>query len=298
MKKSLFLGLFILPLLSIFFNCDKVEALSFTVNNEEVEVTEKNLIYYLYSEFPEYFSYDYFYLFYTGSSSVPYTFYSCTLNSPVYSLGSWYIGSNASSNNINTCNVINMYGESTSFGLSVASNSLNITYTSRKQVSNYSGDKPLVSNEKFTSSTTYTVLSKQDLIDYFGTKYSINFYVDNELFKTYQVSSNSSFDISQVSYNPPENYSFSGWNIEGLDLSNITSDLSIYGTTSYVRPDMNYSEDIDSIIHELSVSIIGKNVPVEFDYVYTVMDFIILLVLVLCVIAPFVILIRLLSGRW
>ena len=140
-------------------------------------------------------------------------------------------------------------------------------------------------------------LTKEDLAK--GGKkiiYKITYYLDNEVYKEIEVAKGSSHEL--ISYNPPENYSFSGWNTEGLDLSNITSDLNIYGTTSYVRPSMNYSEKIDSFIHNLSVSILGKNIPVEFDYLYTIMDFIILLIIVLCVVSPFIIVMKLLDGRW
>ena len=41
MKKYLFL---VLSILSIFFITDRVEALSFTVNGKEVEVTEENFV--------------------------------------------------------------------------------------------------------------------------------------------------------------------------------------------------------------------------------------------------------------
>ena len=98
-------------------------------------------------------------------------------------------------------------------------------------------------------------------------------------------------------YIPPKNYNFSGWSYDSnIDLTNIQGNVNIFGTSVYVRPEMTYNENPDSIIHTLSYSILGDDVPVEFDFVYTIMDFLIMLILVFCAIIPFIITYKLLGG--
>lgn len=285
MKKYLFL---VLSILSIFFITDRVDALSFTLNGLELEVTEENYLFYTYYSKPELFDeYNYFFVGYSSWNNVYEVFFSNY---------KWFYNGFGYKYSFGTVVPYYVLRYNTSFS--------SYTVSSSSSYKNYNGadlSTLLYSNYDINDSSNTVVFSsnitKQDLVDYFGAIYNLNFYVDNELYKTYEVYSNSSFDISQVDYIPSKNYKFNGWDLDGIDLSCIRSDINIYGTTSYVRPNMNYSENIDSVIHELSVSIIGKNVPVEFDYVYTVMDYIILIVLVLCVISPFVIIIKLLSGR-
>lgn len=288
MKKYLFL---ILSVLSIFFISDRVEALSFTLNGEETTVTKENFIYYVYQNYTSYFdNYKYF----VASNDLDYNkaynvyFFNCPYLKDAGFPEKYYhpVG----------CQVYRIYTKSLDTEFVVKDNGtykyLNMGGLEYLLYSNYN-----ILSAKDNSVLFSSNLTKEDLAK--GGKktiYKITYYLNNEVFKEIEVEKGSSHEL--ISYNPPENYSFSGWNTEGLDLSNITSDLNIYGTTSYIRPNMNYSENIDSVIHELSVSILGKNIPVEFDYLYTIMDFIILLVLVLCVISPFIIVMKLLSGRW
>lgn len=289
MKKYLFL---ILSVLSIFFISDRVEALSFTLNGEETTVTKENFIYYVYQNYTSYFdNYKYFVASNDLDNNKAYNvfFSNCSyLKNPTDFPETYYHPTG--------CQVYRIYTKSLDTEFTVKDNG---TYKYLKMggiqyllYSNYD-----ILSTKDNSVLFSSNLTKEDLAK--GGKktiYKITYYLNNEVFKEIEVEKGSSHEL--ISYNPPENYSFSGWNTEGLDLSNITSDLNIYGTTSYIRPNMNYSENIDSVIHELSVSILGKNIPVEFDYLYTIMDFIILLVLVLCVISPFIIVMKLLSGRW
>lgn len=289
MKKYLFL---MLSVLSIFFINDRVDALSFNLNGQETTVTKENFIYYVYQNYSSYFDgYKYFVASNDLDNNKTYNvfFSNCTyLKNPTDFPETYY--------NPTGCQVYRIYTKS-----------LNTEFT----VQDYGKYKYLkMGGIQYLLYSNYDILSTQDNSVLFSanltkedlskggkkTIYKITYYLNNEVYKEIEVEKGGSHEL--ISYNPPENYSFSGWNTEGLDLSNITSDLNIYGTTSYVRPSMNYSEKIDSVIHELSVSILGKNIPVEFDYLYTIMDFIILLIIVLCVVSPFIIVMRLLDGRW
>lgn len=127
--------------------------------------------------------------------------------------------------------------------------------------------------------------------------YTITYYLNNQVYNTISVMEGTNYTLA--SYIPPRNYNFSGWSYDNnIDLTNIQSNVDIFGTTTYVRPSMNYSENINSIIHDISYQILGNSVPVEFDFLYTIMDFIILIIIICCVIAPFLILIKLLGGRF
>lgn len=286
MKKYLFL---MLSVLSIFFISDRVDALSFTLNGEETTVTKENFIYYVYQNYSSYFD-DYKY-FVASNYNKAYNvyFFNCPYLKNPTDFPEYYY-------NPTGCQVYRIYTKSLDTEFSVKDNGI------YKYLTMGGLEYLLYSNYDILSTQDNSVLfsanlTKEDLAK--GGKktiYKITYYLNNEVYKEIEVEKGSSHEL--ISYNPPENYSFSGWNTEGLDLSNINSDLNIYGTTFYVRPSMNYSENIDSFIHELSVSILGKNIPVEFDYLYTIMDFIILLIIVLCVVSPFIIVMRLLDGRW
>lgn len=286
--------LIFMGVLSLFFFTDNVNALSFTATNGQeytVDSEEKLLdyCYFTYIKDTNYANYnfllgktstgDYKFIIYTSSSSV--THYnnaqilvypsSSKVSYPYYQFTSSYsFSSNSTASNTAVKTIIYSVNDI------------------------YSGWSPPFDTTSFVANT-----SVADIESRYGAipKYTITYYVNNEVYQTVEVEEGSSHEL--IEYTPDKNYQFSGWSYdETLDLSNVNSDINIYGTTTYSRPDMNYSEDINSIIHELSVSIIGKNVPVEFDYVYTIMDFIILIMLVLCVLAPFVLVIKLLSGRW
>lgn len=288
MKKYLFL---ILSILSIFFITDRVDALSFTASNGKeytVDSKEKLLDYCYYTYFKGK-NYKYLGLVKTDNSTYP---YKCFVNNNykfyVYIKGSTFT----------------LYNISPSFTYTYYQFKYDFSYLS-SGLTVQDGKEILYINTNVYTDDTYNDIyfnsnfTIEEIESRYGviSTYKITYYLNNEIYKELEVEDGTSYELED--YIPPKNYSFSGWSYdENLDLSNITSNINIYGTTSYVRPDMNYSENIDSIIHELSVSIIGKNVPVEFDYVYTIMDFIILIVLVLCVIAPFVIIIKLLNGRW
>lgn len=125
--------------------------------------------------------------------------------------------------------------------------------------------------------------------------YIITYYINNEVYRTESVYEGNSYTL--LNYTPLKNYNFSGWTYdENYNFNSVNENMSIYGTSVFVRPTMHYSEEIDSTIHSLSVSILGREIPVEFDFLYTIMDFIILILLVICVIAPFIIVFKLLGG--
>lgn len=125
--------------------------------------------------------------------------------------------------------------------------------------------------------------------------YTISYYLNSELYNSVSVIEGTNYSL--VDYVPPKNYQFSGWTYDSnIDLSNIQSNVNIFGTSVYVRPQMTYNEESNSIIHNLSYEILGNDVPVEFDYVYTLVDYLILLILVFCAIVPFLIVFKLLGG--
>ena len=280
MKKYL---LILMGVLTFFFFSDSTYALTLT---DGTEVDEDNFIYYIYSQYPSYFdTYSYFSLYHfdeVGTYRI--LFSNSQLDYFSYSSNAYLNGSTFSIK----FNSDFSYNSQTTWNNSTLSG-MDIKYL---KFSNFDIKYRDLGSTAFSSNIT-----KQDLIDYFKVKqkYKITYYLNNEIYKEIEVEEGSSHDL--LEYTPSKNYKFSGWTVENdLDLTNINSDINIYGTTTYVRPDMNYSENIDSRIHELSVSIIGKNVPVEFDFVYTIMDFLILLVIVFCIVAPFILVIKLLGG--
>lgn len=279
MKKYLLLSL---SILSIFFINNRVEALSF---ENGTEVDENNFIYYIYSKYPDYFdTYNYFSFYHFTDDTYRILFSNSKLDYFSTSTNAYLNGSTFSIkfNSDFSFNKQNNWSNSSLSGMDIK----------QLKFANFDVMYRDLGTVAFTTNIT-----KQNLTDYFKVKkkYKITYYLNDEVYKEIEVEEGSSHDL--LEYTPSKNYKFSGWTVENdLDLTNINSDINIYGTTTYVRPDMNYSEDIDSRVHELSVSIIGKNVPVEFDFVYTIMDFLILLIIVFCIIAPFILVIKLLGG--
>lgn len=124
--------------------------------------------------------------------------------------------------------------------------------------------------------------------------YTISYYLNSELYNSVSVIEGTNYNL--VDYVPPKNYQFSGWSYDSnIDLTNITQNVNIFGTSVYVRPEMTYNEESNSIIHNLSYDLLGNDVPVEFDYVYTLTDYLILLILVFCALVPFIIVFKLLN---
>lgn len=283
MKKYL---LILMGVLTFFFFSDSTYALTL---NDGTEVNKDNYIYYVYQHYPSYFDdYDYFVATYDQDYNKYYNvfFMKCP----------YFYDSSYSYYSSIKCQVIKIYTKSLTTEFTVRDNgSYNYLNMSAPQYLLYSNYDISSKNDKstiaFSSNITKEILAKGGKIQ----TYKITYYLNNEIYKEIEVEEGSSHDL--LEYTPSKNYKFSGWTVENdLDLTNINGDINIYGTTTYVRPDMNYSENIDSRIHELSVSIIGKNVPVEFDFVYTIMDFLILLVIVFCIVAPFILVIKLLGG--
>lgn len=217
MKKYLFL---LVSILSIFLVSDRVEALSYTVNDKEIEVTEENYIYYFYTLQQENFeTYDYF-VAYKNDTGAYRLFFTNTIpsRSHFYFNGNYlYLISSSircdfdDSFNFISCKTVS-----------------NVTYTNANLYSNFYSNSDLYSidNSVFHSAN----ITKQDLIDYFGTKaiYTITYYLNDEIYQTIEVEEGTSHELLSYSYN--ENlYNFSGWTIEteNVDLSNITSDIVI-----------------------------------------------------------------------
>lgn len=89
---------------------------------------------------------------------------------------------------------------------------------------------------------------------------------------------------------------------ENYVTSNITvNDLENYFSNSEVEPDTppidnpTINDEFDSQIHNISISILGDDIPYEFDYIYIIFDFLIILVVIFCLVAPFVILFKIMG---
>ena len=54
-------------------------------------------------------------------------------------------------------------------------------------------------------------------------------------------------------------------------------------------------DNFDSNIHNLSVSILGDDIPEEFDFIYIIFDFLIVLLIIVCVISPFILLFKIMG---
>lgn len=111
-------------------------------------------------------------------------------------------------------------------------------------------------------------------------KYTITYYINNDIYKIFELEKGSSHTLIDYDYSSNV-YRFSGWNIETVDadLNNITNNIVIRGTLS---------KNFDSQIHDISILILGDNIPVEFDFLYIIFDFLIILLVIFCVIAPFI----------
>ena len=75
--------------------------------------------------------------------------------------------------------------------------------------------------------------------------YTISYYLNSELYNSVSVIEGTNYSL--VDYVPPKNYQFSGWTYDSnIDLSNIQSNVNIFGTSVYVRPQMTYNEESNS----------------------------------------------------
>lgn len=220
MKKYLFLGL---SILSVFFISDRVEALSFTLNNEEVEVTKENYIYYIYQNYTEYFeNYDYF----VATNDLDYNkYYNVFFSNCKFVYDSSYNYYSASK-----CNVyrINFNSSLSTVSLSDRGSYNYLVMGSPEYIlwTNYDILKRSDSSLIFAANMT-----KEDLAQ--GGKiptYKITYYLNNEIYKEIEVEKGSNHQLENYSYNS-DLYNFTGWSIENdLDISNITSDIVIRGT--------------------------------------------------------------------
>lgn len=353
---------------SIFLVSDNVSAMTYQRFDEEVQINDDNIVYYVYSVKPEIFNYNSISIIYSSQYNLYQVFYNndthdWQLNSSNFSSFpiskpnlTGYLGSISSNVSINRFNVnlsSNSYNDSSSVNASS-----NVPYADKLVFACglESGD---INYPSFLSSSCS--LTKQDMITYWTnvpTYYTITYYLNNEVYREIEVEEGTSHTLiyyepdstynfsgwdygnanltniqsdititgtttlkpyytisyylnseiynsvsviegtnySLVDYVPPKNYQFSGWSYDSnIDLTNITQNVNIFGTSVYVRPQMTYNEESDSIIHNLSYEILGNDVPVEFDYVYTLVDYLILLILVFCALVPFIIVFKLLN---
>ena len=106
----------------------------------------------------------------------------------------------------------------------------------KRETVNYGGDAtaptpPSITGKHFTSwDKGYTNIKQDTVVNaiYEDNVYDVKFFIDNGLVKSEQVTHGRSA-TAPTNTNTPEGYTFSGWD---KDFSNITSDLSVYGTNS------------------------------------------------------------------
>lgn len=210
MKKYLFLiPLFLMVLLP---SC--VFAYSYDKNGETIEVTNDTSVYYLYSQYPQYFT-EYSNFVVNGQDSA---FYGIFTNGAATS-SSGYVFVDYS--------VVGSYIE---IYCSYSKDECTVTEKTKNAVY-YPINNILYSNYSISNKGNNITLS--DITDYFGTipTYTITYYLNNELYKTLEVEKGSSHTIEEYTYNTSL-YTFSGWVLEttDVDLSNITDNVVIRAT--------------------------------------------------------------------
>lgn len=214
MKKYLFL---IATIFSIFFITDKVNALSFTVNNEEVQVTDSNFVYYFYTQYKETFdNYKYFLVYKTSSGEYRIYFHNSDnldiRNNIIYNLNfeDRYTCSFNSDFTLKNCKV-----HSSSSSWTIAN------------ISNVFCNFNIIDN---TATILYSSnITKQDLIDYTKIKtiYTITYYINDEVYKTIETEEGSSHELLIYDFNK-NTHNFSGWQYdETIDFTNIASNIEI-----------------------------------------------------------------------
>lgn len=231
MKKYLFL---LLSVLSIFFISDRVEALSFTLNGQETTVTKENFIYYVYQNYTSYFdNYKYFVASNDLDNNKTYNvfFSNCTyLKNPTDFPETYY--------NPTGCQVYRIYTKSLNTEFSVQD------YGKYKYLKMGGIQYLLYSNYDILSTKDNSVLfsanlTKEDL-EKGGKKpiYKITYYVNNEVYRVFEVEKGSSHTLIDYEYNS-DLYNSYGWTYDSnIDLNNITSDINIYRTIEqkYITP--------------------------------------------------------------
>lgn len=218
MKKYIFLiPLFLLILIPNF----NVNALTYTRNEELIEVNKDNFIYYAFQTYKEKFEeYNHFvYICYSTSNSQcrlfffnddAYLKYNSMRVTGYFQLIYNYEGSDYYAKDY--------IGETSSTKeVTLANNVSEVKYL----------------NFDFSGFSLTANISVDSLNEYFSTvqMYNITYYINNEVYKTLEVEKGSSHTLIDYDYNSYL-YNFSGWNVEttDVDLNNITSNVEIRAT--------------------------------------------------------------------
>lgn len=213
--------LFIIPLLALILIPHSVFAKTFEVNGEQLTVTKDNYIYYFYSKYPEFFDkYNYFLGFTESDTGFSVVFSNSTeVDCSSNMIGFQY--DTAGTFQRVYLNIYNGYEESKEY----TKNGIYLKFSSLAY-SNFDINK----SDYYSFSAN---ISKQDLIDFTNKKpiYNITYYLNNEIYKTFEVEKGTSYTLLTYDYNSSL-YNFSGWNVvtENVDLNNITSDVEIRAT--------------------------------------------------------------------
>lgn len=229
MKKYLFL---LLSVLSIFFISDRVDALSFTATNgkEYTVDSEEKLLDYCYYKYFKDKNNNTLILARTDNSTYPYKCFSDTsIKNYIYTRGNSFVLYNFSPKNTY------MYFQFKA----------NFDYLTSGRVIQ-DGIEILYSNVDVYTDNTFTNVyqnanfSIDDIEERYGEipKYKITYYVNNEVYRVFEVEKGSSHTLIDYEYNS-DLYNSYGWTYDSnIDLNNITSDINIYRTIEqkYITP--------------------------------------------------------------
>lgn len=215
MKKYLFL----IPLFFIMLIPNiNVNALTYLKDNETIEVTGDNFLYYVYQNYAEDFE-NYKYIIATTDKTYSYKVVLSNVE-PILQ-----------SNNILLYNIPEN-DTAISFNYYVSSDTFK-----RQESTNTSFASNNVSYlrfHNFTFNNQEANISLNELKAYFGQtvlKYTITYYLNNEVYQTFEVETGTSHTLINYDYNTSL-YNFSGWIIEteNVDLTNVTQNIVIRGT--------------------------------------------------------------------
>lgn len=226
MKKSLFL---ILLILSIFIFTDNVSALSFTATNGQeytVDSEEKLLdyCYFTYIKDTNYANYN-FLLGKTSTGAYKFILYTSSSLVTHYNNAQILIYPKSSSSR----DTYSYYEFNTSYAFTSNSTSSNTAVKTIIYALNdiYTGWSPPFDTTSFVANT-----SVADIESRYGAipKYTITYYVNNEVYQMVEVEEGSSHELLTYEYND-STHTFTGWQYdETIDLTNITSDITINAT--------------------------------------------------------------------
>lgn len=224
----------LVSLFSIFIISDRVEALTFDKCGSSITVNSDNYPYYLYSRFTsEFNNYSYF-VFFTTSSYYYVTFYNVVDNVKLQyfkNYNFYQVSFNSTPNLKISVNSSSGSPNYTYNGISGESRINNVIFTN----DNYTTSDLQNGKPESNIVTHESNMSKNDLQEYFicTQSYNIKYYLNNELYDTITVEGGSSHTLKDnPSYDSATQY-WSGWTYDNnIDLTNIQSDVNIYGTVS------------------------------------------------------------------